>query len=71
MNDAVESMKIDFEKYKDEVSKLTQLCDAFEGECKRLAARSDVYEQLAKRSKKLVEASDMNALKRLYVSVSL
>ena len=71
MTDAVDSMKKDFEKYKDEVVKLTQLCDAFEGESKRLAARCDVYEQLAKRSKKLVTAGDMNALKRLYVSVRL
>lgn len=71
MTKKVDELEKTFNEFKVEFERISAISDAFEAQCESLAAQVDLYKTLAKMSKKHVDNGDMEALKRLYVSVSV
>lgn len=71
MRAAVNDMIIKFGEYKEQFEKLSQISDAFEMECYRLGGRVEAYEQLAAKTKELIEKENWDQLKYLYAGLKL
>ncbi len=66
MKSHLSGLEASFEKYREEVVRLEAITDAFESQCRSIGARNDLLEELARKTKLLIENKDYERLSALY-----
>lgn len=71
MREKLEALVKDFKNYEAEFDKLTNICEAYELQCKTMQKTLERYEVLVKTAKELILVNDWDAMKKLFSGINI